>query len=129
MAGLILDTPVFLWWINNASDLSTAARHGISDSKNDCFLSIASCWEMAIKASLGKLKLPNPIERFVSEQLRVNDFKLLAIDIRHVAKTEKLPFYHRDPIDRLLIAQALTEKLTIVAADNNFKKYGVKILW
>jgi PIN domain nuclease of toxin-antitoxin system len=129
MPKLLLDTRVFLWWVNNSSDLSIAARHAISDSNNDCFLSIASCWEMAIKASLGKLKLPNPIERFVSEQLRVNDFKLLAIDIRHVAKTEKLPFYHRDPFDRLLIAQALAEKLTIVAEDKSFKKYGVKILW
>jgi PIN domain nuclease of toxin-antitoxin system len=90
---------------------------------------MASCWEMAIKASLGKLRLARPVERFVSEQIAANGFTLLNIELRHTAKVEKLPFLHRDPFDRLLIAQAMAEKLTIVTADSAFSAYGVKVLW
>jgi PIN domain nuclease of toxin-antitoxin system len=90
---------------------------------------MASCWEMAIKASLGKLRLARPVERFVSEQVTANGFTLLNIELRHTAKVEKLPFHHRYPFDRLLIAQAMTEKLTIVSADSAFSDYGVKVLW
>jgi PIN domain nuclease of toxin-antitoxin system len=84
---------------------------------------------MAIKSSLGKLRLAKPVERFISEQLAVNGFTLLNIEVRHVAKVEKLPFHHRDPFDRLLIAQAMTEKLTMVSADRVFSDYGVKVIW
>lgn len=129
MPRLLIDTHVFLWWVNDAPDLTATARLAISDADNECYLSIASCWEMAIKSSLGKLSLAKPLERFVSEQLRANNFTLLNIELRHAAKVEKLPFHHRDPYDRLLIAQAITEKLIIVAADSAFSAYGVKILW
>lgn len=129
MPRLLIDTHVFLWWVNDAPDLTATARLAISDADNECYLSIASCWEMAIKSSLGKLSLAKPLERFVSEQLRANNFTLLNIELRHAAKVEKLPFHHRDPFDRLLIAQAITEKLIIVAADSAFSAYGVKILW
>jgi PIN domain nuclease of toxin-antitoxin system len=90
---------------------------------------MASCWEMAIKSSLGKLRLTRPIEAFVSEQLRANSFTLLNIELRHTANTEMLPFHHRDPFDRLLITQAITDKLTLVAAESVFVDYGVKLLW
>ena len=129
MARLLLDTHAFLWWVDDAPELSGAARHAIADVKNECFLSVASCWEMAIKASLGKLSLAKNVERFVTEQLAANDFALMSIDLRHAAKVEKLPYHHRDPFDRLLIAQAMTEKLTIVSADGAFRDYGVKVLW
>jgi PIN domain nuclease of toxin-antitoxin system len=129
MPRLLLDTHVFLWWVNDAPDLTAAARLAISDPDNECYLSLASCWEIAIKSSLGKLKLARPFERFVSEQLRANNFTLLNIELRHTARVEKLPFHHRDPFDRLLIAQAITEKLIIVAADRAFSDYGVKLLW
>ncbi len=129
MPRLLLDTHAFLWWVGDAPDLKSTAKRAIADIKNECYLSVASCWEMAIKASLGKLRLAKPMERFVTEQLTANGFTLLSVDLRHAAKVEKLPFYHRDPFDRLLIAQAMMEKLTIVSADRTFSKYGVKVLW
>jgi PIN domain nuclease of toxin-antitoxin system len=90
---------------------------------------MASCWEMAIKSNLGRLQLTRPIEAFVADQLRANSFKLLNIELRHIAKIEKLPFHHRDPFDRLLIAQAITDKLTLITAESVFADYGVKLLW
>jgi PIN domain nuclease of toxin-antitoxin system len=129
MPRLLLDTDVFLWWVDDAPNLTVPARQAIADTGNECLVSIASCWEMAIKSSLGKLRLARPVERFVSEQLAANAFSLLNIELRHTAKIEKLPFLHRDPFDRLLIAQALTEKLTMVTADRVFADYGIKLLW
>lgn len=129
MPRLLLDTHVFLWWVDDAPELTGAARRAIGDPGNECFLSLASCWEMAIKSSLGKLRLARPVERFVSEQLAANGFSLLNIELRHAARIEKLPFLHRDPFDRLLIAQAMTEKLTMVTADSVFSEYGIKLLW
>jgi PIN domain nuclease of toxin-antitoxin system len=125
----LLDTHTFLWWVSGAPELSITARKTISDTGNECFLSIASCWEMAIKSSLGKLRLSKPVERFVHDLVTENGFRLLAIDLRHAAIVETLPFHHRDPFDRLLIAQAKTEKLTIISADSMFSTYGVKLLW
>lgn len=129
MPRLLLDTHTFLWWIDDGPELSAAARAAIANAENECFLSMASCWEMSIKSSLGKLELAKPIQRFVSEQLSANSFALLNIEMRHTAKVEKMPFHHRDPFDRLLIAQAMTEKMTLVTADKEFKKYGVRLLW
>lgn len=126
---LLIDTHVFLWWIDDASRLSSKARSALSNPGNDCLLSIASCWEIAIKASLDKLRLPSPIDRFIPEQLAVNTFRQLAIDFRHVAKVAALPFHHRDPFDRLLAAQALEEGCPIVSADAVFLKYGLKRIW
>lgn len=129
MPRLLLDTHVFLWWVDDAPDLTAAARTAIADTGNDCFLSMASCWELAIKSSLGKLRLARPVHRFVSEQLAANSFSLLAVAMPHVAKIEKLPWQHRDPFDRLLIAQAITEKLTVVTADRAFSGYDLDLLW
>jgi len=129
MPRLLLDTHAFLWWVDDAPGLTKAARQAIADVNNECYLSLASCWEMSIKSSLGKLRLTSLVERFVSEQMTANGFTLLNIELRHAAKVEKLPFHHRDPFDRLLIAQAISEKLTIVSADRVFRDYGVKVLW
>jgi PIN domain nuclease of toxin-antitoxin system len=126
---LLLDTHAFLWWVNDAPELSTAARRAISNAGNECFLSVASCWEMAIKSSLGKLQLTMPVERFIHDQVATNGFRLLNIDLRHASKVEILPFHHRDPFDRLLIAQAISEKIAIVSADGMFSRYGVKLVW
>lgn len=126
---LLLDTHAFLWWVNDAPELSGKARSAIGKGQNECFLSIASCWEMAIKASLGKLVLSQSVERFIPEQLAANSFRLLEIDFRHTAKVETLPFHHRDPFDRLIVAQAMSEKLTLVTADSALSQYGVKRIW
>lgn len=126
---LLLDTHAFLWWIGDAPELPKKARTAIADQRNQCLLSLANCWELAIKASLGKLELPRSIERFVPEQLAANGFQSLAIELRHVAKVVSLPFHHRDPFDRLLAAQAIEEKCPIVSADPVFRKYGVTRIW
>src|SRR5690349_16773019 len=112
---VLLDTHAFLWWVENARALSKRARTAIADRANECLLSVATCWEMAVTLSLGKLRLPGAIERFIPEQLSANAFRLLEIDFRHVARVAALPFHHRDPFDRLLVAQALEEHCVIVS--------------
>jgi len=126
---LLLDTHTFLWWINNDPSLSEPARIAIASELNECYLSLASCWELAIKTSIGKLQLTKSVDRFIPEELAANDFQLLSIDFRHVAKVETLPFHHRDPFDRLLVAQALIEKMTVISADTVLSEYGIKCLW
>lgn len=126
---LLLDTHVFLWWVNDAPELSAKARATIRKGQNECFLSVASAWEMAIKVSTGKLVLSQPVERFIPEQLATNGFRLLEIDFRHVARVESLPFHHRDPFDRLLVVQAMSEKMSVVSADAVLSEYGIKRIW
>ena len=127
--NLLLDTQAFLWWVQDAPALSARARAAITNSENDCLLSLASCWEMAIKLSLGKLKLPTSIDRFVPEQLALNGFGQLPIDFNHVVRLARLPWHHRDHFDRLLAAQALEEGVAVVSADQIFPRYGVKRIW
>ena len=124
---LLLDTQAFLWWVGDDPRLSRRARRAITDAS--CLLSVASCWEMAIKAAVGKLDIPRPIDRFLQEQLEVNGFSLLPASLEHVSAVADLPFHHRDPFDRLLAAQARREELAIVSADTVFRKYGVKRVW
>jgi len=126
---LLLDTHAFLWWTDSNPALSNVARHAIGDEANDCLLSIASCWEMAIKVSLGKLRLSQSVERFVAEQIAANGFQLLPVDFKHAAAVESLPFHHRDPFDRLLVSQSLAENLVLVTGDPLLSKYGVSVLW
>ena len=126
---LLLDTHTFLWWVGDAPELSAKARQAIARSRNECFVSLASLWELAIKSSLGKLKISGSVERFIPEQLAANRFRELGIEVRHVARVARLPFHHRDPFDRLLAAQALEEGLTIVSADPRFRRYGVRRIW
>ena len=126
---LLLDTHVFLWWIDDAPALSRKARTAIADPQNQCLLSLVSSWEMAIKLSLGKLELPAAIEHFIPEQLAANGFGQLQINFRQVAKVATMAYHHRDPFDRLLIAQAIEEDVPVVTSDPVFKKYGVKVIW
>jgi PIN domain nuclease of toxin-antitoxin system len=126
---LLLDTHVFLWWVDGSSKLSRKARSAIADPDNDCLFSLASCWEMAIKLSLGRLRLNESMDTFVPAQLSANRISLLEIDFRHTARVAKLPFRHRDPFDRLLVAQALEDGLTVVTGDPVFPKYGVERVW
>jgi PIN domain nuclease of toxin-antitoxin system len=125
---LLLDAHTFLWWVTNDPALKRRARAAIADVDNDCFLSHASVWEMAIKASLGKLKLPSPVGRFVADQCEVNNVHLLPITLAHVAAVERLPFHHRDPFDRLLVGQAQHEGLTLVSRDPLLKAYGLPVI-
>ncbi len=108
--------------------LSRRARAAIADPDNECFLSHASIWEMASKASLGKLRLPSTVERFVVEHCAANSFQLLSITLAHIASVEGLPFHHRDPFDRLLVAQARHEDMALVSRDPSLKAYGVSVI-
>lgn len=125
----LLDTHAFLWFLIDSSDLSVAAKAIIEDDQNAILLSIGSIWEMAIKKSLGKLDIPDPFDEFLSRQIVENNIKLLEASFEHVSLVAKLPFHHRDPFDRLLIAQALTEQIPLIGRDTVFDDYGVVRRW
>ena len=125
---LLLDTHAFLWFVTGDPRLSRRARRALEADGAELYLSAASVWEMAIKASLGRLVLPGSVEEYVAEKL-ADGFSMLSIDWPHAAAVEKLPFLHRDPFDRLLAAQALTERVSLVSADPVFREYGVKVVW
>ena len=126
---LLLDTHTFLWWISNDTRLSSRAREIISNGNNELLLSAASGWEIAIKVRLGRLQLPYEPERFIPEQLVINAIQSLPIKISHALHTYSLPIYHRDPFDRIIIAQAQLEGLPILTSDPQIAKYKVEIIW
>jgi PIN domain nuclease of toxin-antitoxin system len=126
---LLLDTHAFLWWVAASKELSRKARSAIGSARNECYVSVASAWEIAIKVSLGKLRIEGALDRFLPEQLAANGFLALPIDLRHAARVATLPFHHRDPFDRLLVAQALEEELAVLTADLVFARYGVNRVW
>ena len=125
---VLLDTHAFLWFVADDPRLSARASAAIQDA-SEAFLSVASCWEMAIKVSLGKLTVAAPLDRFLPANLAANGFELLHVDLEHAARVATLPWHHRDPFDRLLVAQALHEELAIVSTDRVFRKYRVKLVW
>lgn len=127
--NLLLDTHAFLWFIKNDASLSLRARGLIEETENKRLLSIVSLWEIAIKASLGKIVLKLPFDALMPRQLQENDIDLLPIALPHLGLVERLPFHHRDLFDRLIIAQSLVENLPLVSIDSQFDKYGVQRLW
>jgi PIN domain nuclease of toxin-antitoxin system len=128
---LLLDTHAFLWLIAGDTSLSLKAREAIEAPESQPFLSMASLWEMAIKISLGKLTLnfEEPFAEAIDAQMRANGVTLLPLALAHVGQVAVLPFHHRDPFDRLIIAQALVEELPIVGRDHSFDPYGVRRIW
>jgi len=126
---LLLDTHSFLWFIEGSDKISLTARRLIEDSSNQPLLSMASLWEMAIKVSIGRLKLSGAFEELIPEQMRLNGIETLDIQTEHVAEVTRLPFHHRDPFDRLLIAQAQVEGIPIVGADDTFDAYAITRMW
>ena len=129
MKNILLDTHAFIWWIEDSPRLSSNAKKLLENIENDCFLSLASCWELAIKSSTGKIKLTLPIRDFIPQNLAANDFRQLTISFRHIARVESLEFHHRDPFDRLIAAQALEEKMILLSVDPIFDYYGVDRIW
>ncbi len=125
----LLDTHTFLWWITDDSKLSPHVRKIISNGDNQLFFSSASGWEIAIKAQLGRIQLPDKPETIVSEQLLLNAIQSLPIQINHALHIYNLPLHHRDPFDRMLVAQAQLEDLTILTADSQIARYQVKVAW
>jgi PIN domain nuclease of toxin-antitoxin system len=127
--NLLLDTHALLWFVLDDSQLSSKARDSIIATDGFVFVSPASLWEIAIKINIGKYALPAPFAAFWEEQLQTNDFSLLPITVAHTARVAVLPFYHRDPFDRLIIAQSLAEGIPVVSSDAAFDAYGVGRIW
>jgi PIN domain nuclease of toxin-antitoxin system len=126
---LLLDTHCWLWWFASDPRLGARASELIRNGENDVYLSAASSWEIAMKTSLGKLKLPEPPEQYVPSRLAAQGMQGLAIEHAHALRVASLPPHHPDPFDRLIIAQALVEKIPTVTADENFGDYDVEAIW
>lgn len=127
----LLDTHTFIWYVMDNSRLSNQVIELINDENNQIFVSVVSLWEIAIKQSIGKLTFnqPLPFEIFITQQLHLNNFSLLDIKISHVAVISSLPLHHRDPFDRLLIAQSIVENVPLLSADQIFDAYPIQRLW
>ena len=122
---LLLDANAFLWWRDDAQQLSPRVADAIRDRSNDIFVSVVSLWEIAIKRSIGKLRFLDDFAEVIAEE----EFNLLPVSYAHLRSFENLPRHHRDPFDRMLIAQAVADELPIATNDTMFPRYGVNILW
>ena len=125
---LLLDTQALLWFLNGSERLQEAARNLILEEDNEVLVSAASLWEIAIKASVGKLELRRPFRELFPDQLSSNGIDVLPIMPEHLSGLVNLPFHHRDPFDRLIIAQAISEHLPIVTSDPTFQQYPVEVI-
>src|SRR4051794_19475187 len=125
----LLDTHTFLWFVHQDPRLSADARALIIDPSTDLLLSVASAWEIVIKVALGRLKLIKHTEVFLKEHLNANDIAPLPIRLEHATAVGSLPAHHRDPFDRMIIAQAVSEHVPIITNDSEFKKYSAQVVW
>jgi len=126
---LLLDTHTFIWWDSDPSKLSPVALSMIQNPDTILTLSVASVWEIQIKFQLKKLKLDLPISEVIESQQRINNLEILPIKLNHVLALEKLPPSHKDPFDRLLVAQAIIEEVAIISHDPIFAKYPIQTIW
>ena len=126
---ILLDTHTFIWFIEGNSRISPVARAMIEDENNEKLVSTASLWEMAIKSSIGKLPTRLPFASIIPQQIDNNGFEILPVATSHIIAISTLPLHHRDPFDRMLIAQAMTEALPIVSADVAFDAYTLQRIW
>lgn len=125
---VLLDTHIFIWWNGDLNLLSPVARSLCEDKENTLVLSLVSIWEMQIKSQLGKLTFHQPLPEIIQSQQRDNDLELLPITAEHVYALQDLTAFHRDPFDRLLIAQANVEQMPLISADAIFRQYEVDLL-
>ena len=125
----IADTHAFLWFITDSEQLSPKAKALLEASESNRVLSVASIWEIAIKTSLGKLSFKKPLEELLPEQISLNYFQVLDISMEHALRVASLRMWHRDPFDRMIVAQALTEGLPVLSNDEALDAYGVQRLW
>ena len=125
MTRLLLDTHALLWWVFEQPELSARAEGLIMDRGNEIVVSVVSPWEIVIKARLGRLDVP----AFVRDQLDRNGFSVLPVSLDHVLRVHGLPLLHKDPFDRLLVAQALHEAMPLVTRDGRLAAYGAETLW
>ncbi|MEQ1556019.1 MAG: type II toxin-antitoxin system VapC family toxin [Gallionella sp.] len=126
---LLLDTHVFLWLNDDPERLSKTVRDLCGSGAHEFYLSMASPWEMQIKSQLDKLALSMPIEELIHRNTQENNIQLLPIELSHISYLAQLPAHHRDPFDRMIIAQAMLEEMTIVSIDHAFAAYAVPVVW
>jgi PIN domain nuclease of toxin-antitoxin system len=126
---LLLDTQCWLWWFAQPERLNEEAIAHIADENNELWLSVASIWEIGIKVSIGKLPLPDPLDSYISSRMAQLRVRSLEITASHALQAAALPLHHRDPFDRMLIAQAQIEEMMLVSADSMFNKYDISLLW
>jgi PIN domain nuclease of toxin-antitoxin system len=126
---LLLDTHAFLWFLLDDPQLSAMAKSLIIDPDNDIEISPATYWKIAIKISINKYSLPEPFEKLMEREIAASQFRILHIEPRHTTPLTTLPFHHRDPFDRLLVAQAMVEQIPIVSGDSALDAYSVTRLW
>ena len=124
----LLDTHALIWHLEDDARLSTISKSVVENEQNEIFATIASFWEMAIKISLGKLNLKMPLDDMF-EKLESMEIAIINIQASHVRNVQNLPHHHRDPFDRMIIAQADAEKCTIISIDNAFDAYSTPVLW
>jgi PIN domain nuclease of toxin-antitoxin system len=125
----LLDTCAFLWFIGGSERLSGTARSFIEDFDNKLYMSAASLWEIAVKVNIGKLELARPFDSLIPEKLKENKIKLIQIRPAHLSQLLTLPLHHRDPFDRLIIAQAICGKLPVISCDSAFPAYPIELIW
>ena len=125
----LLDTHAFLWFVSEDNRLSSKAQSIIKNSRNDIYFSAVSAWEMSIKIRLGRLSIEEELEPFIIKQLSENNFSTLSITIFHSIYTSKLPDIHKDPFDRMIVAQSQVEDMPLISKDKNIKKYKVPVVW
>ena len=126
---VLLDTHTFLWWIEDDPQLSTLVRETIEDGDNEVFFSAASGWEIAIKSQIGKLRVADNLEQFIAAELHSNNFTVLPIQLSHTLRVATLPLLHRDPFDRVLVAQSGLEQIPLLTIDPLISQYAVQTIW
>ncbi len=126
---LLLDTHIWLWWQMRPERLSKSVMVALLSAEHDIYVSTVSSWEMAVKISIAKLQLPKALDEMVPESLSIDRFHNLALHHHHAFELARLPMHHRDPFDRMLIAQARQESMTLVTADKQFQRYDVQLLF
>jgi PIN domain nuclease of toxin-antitoxin system len=124
---VLIDTHVLLWGIQDSSKVSSNVRSLLPVS--DVWISVASLWEIMTKVQIGKLALPSPIGDYLAGKLRMNGVSVLPLTFAHVRRLEGIPLHHRDPFDRILIAQSLEENIPLVSSDPHFEKYPLQLIW
>lgn len=129
MASILIDTHAFLWFVFDDPRLSAAAGTVFTDRAVDKILSMASLWEIAVKVNIGKLKLGMSFSEFIDATVTSRELRLLDLELAHLAAYAELPLHHRDPFDRLLVAQAKAEGLAMLTSDERFSAYGVETHW
>ncbi len=122
--GFLLDTNIFLWWLNDDKKLKSAIRETMADPQNILYISVVSAWEISLKHKIGKLPLKTTLKRC----FEISPFPILTLRLEHILNLDKLPLFHKDPFDRLLITQSKVENLTLITSDQQMRKYNISLL-